>query len=86
MDKKHRARKKALMDMKKKKSEYSDGGIAAQVVAKDPKSLKEGLKKAADVVEEKEDMLEDMGEEMDDDCENMSRDELLEYIKKMKRS
>lgn len=61
---------------------FAHGGIIAKVSAKDPKSLKKGLMKAAEIVEEKEEMMEDhMSDDMPD-LDDMSADELRAYIKK----
>lgn len=95
MDKKHMAKKEALKKLKAIMSDLSGGslmdglkgGMSAKVVAKDPKSLKKGLEKAEDIVEEK--MLKgdeeqyDMEEEhdMEDEYSNMSKEELIKMIK-----
>lgn len=93
---KHKAKKEALKNMRKSLgSEYGKkmmgGGIAAEVIAKDPESLKKGLKKAAEVVDKQEEIMEpyeSMDHEMMEECDEdslmeMSKEELVEKLMEM---
>ena len=69
----------ALQHLKSKMGKQ--GGISAQVTAKNPKDLKAGLKKAAKIMEEKPEMFE--GHEAEEhDWDDMSREELIELLKR----
>ena len=85
---------KAFREKARKKMGEGRKGIAAQVVAKDKESLKEGLKKAAEVVDEADEMEEMaheameseehemMEDESEKDYESMSKEELIKLLKK----
>lgn len=90
--KKHKAKMEAIKKMRKVMGELggrsimdglSKGAVAAKVIAKDPESLKEGLKKAADVVEEQEEMMHD-DHDMEEagEYEDLSKEELIKLLKK----
>jgi len=74
------AKRKALMKMKRALSEGMAGrlgdpkAIKATVIAKDEEGLEEGLEKAKEILEAKEDMMPDL--------EGLSREELIEMLKK----
>lgn len=80
MDDKYKAKKAAIQKMKEVMSRMGGdslmGGLSAEVVAKDPESLKEGLEEAAEVVDESELEYED---EMD--YSELSKEELIELLK-----
>lgn len=88
-DMKRKARKGALSKFKKlMQGMGGDGyekGITAKVIAKDPESLKEGLEKAAEVVDYSEEMSDDY-EMMDHgmDYESYSKEDLIEMLKEKK--
>ena len=76
MDKKYAAKKAALKKLKGMMGGPDlEGGISARVIAKDPESLKEGLKKAAEVADQYEDLHEK------DEYSNLSREELIRKLK-----
>lgn len=71
---------KSLFDSLDNSNEFHDGGIAAKVVAKDKKGLKEGLKKAAQFLDKKK--YEDGGiVDSDNSYDDLSREELLELLR-----
>jgi hypothetical protein len=87
-DIKHKARRSALKKfrdvMDKLSGEDRDdpskpSGITAQVSAKDPESLKEGLETAAEFVDDPEKFEDEV--ESGPNYDDMSRDELLEALK-----
>ena len=59
---------------------YKDGGVVkASVIAKDKKGLKEGLEKAADIVDEYK--MDHDDSEDSDDYGDLSREELLKLLR-----
>lgn len=82
-DKSNEAKMKALSGLKQKMSSLGGdslskalsgkGMMKATVMAKDSEGLEEGLKKAAEMMEERE--------ESDDKYEGMSKEELIEMLK-----
>lgn len=53
---------------------FAHGGIVAKISAKDPESFMEGLEKAKEIMEHHE--------EMEDDYDEMSKEELIEMLKR----
>ena len=86
-DMKKKAKRAALEHMKKKMSKAmgsrlgGPGAMKATVVAKDEEGLEEGLKKAHELMADKESPLHEAMEEAKED-KDLSAKELMELLKK----
>jgi len=93
-EKKLKAKMKMLQELKKamknssaKEMMMPEKKMGVAVEADSPENLKKGLDKAKEVIDEKEEMLEEAPEmeTEEKDYENMSKEELIECIKNMKK-
>jgi len=86
-EKKSMARRKMLDELRMKLREMmSKGpmdGMAVKVASDSPEGLKEGLDKAKEIIESKEES-QDMDNE-EQDYSNMSKEELVELLKDLKK-
>ena len=99
MEKKHKAKREAIKKLREMMGEMGGKGLkdgmSAQVIAKDKKGLKEGLEKAAELVGKKkfndggmaydDGMSEDKDDYSREDKEAMSKEELLDYLKRNRK-